>query len=166
MLVLLIIVAWLFLLLPFLFGFRGTSGILLFLGVFVALNGILTQKVLPFLLSPGISPVTVGIIQLITFILLSIVSVYLAIFSNRFVQINFDPFDWVLGTVLGLAAGVVGVYFLLSFSLLASTGSALHDSLSNTFMVHQFVEFKGWHAFLQNLHDLVSSEPKPLPDIK
>lgn len=154
------------LIVPLIYGFRGISGVLLFLGIFMALSGLFTQKVLPLFFLAATPQSMVGIIQIVSFMLLSGGSVFLAIYCNRFVVINFDPFDWLLGAILGYAVGLIGTYFFLTFSLNASIGSSFHTALAQSFMVHEFVEYRGWHTLLNNLYNLVTSEQKSMPDVK
>lgn len=147
---------------------RGVSSVFC-LGVLLFLAGWLATQLAPTCTSvfPNLAvdaKTYLGTWQLILLFLFAIGAFPLGAYLNRFFQVNLDPFDQLIGGLLGIIiAGWVTHVFLASFLLIYHKGVEA-TALDHLFIVRQFVYLDGWNEFTHWFSTLRSSHTMNVPE--
>jgi len=170
MLIFINITAWVVLLSMLLFGLRRGSSTILCIGVYVMVFSILVAMAAPSLaesLPPMIgvkNQVNIGWWQLVLFLPLLALSFPLGLYMNRFVVYSCEPFEEILGMLIGLVVGFLALRTMLGAINMCVSESDLHASINQLFLVRQTVALDGFHGMQQWLSNLArAAELGPPP---
>lgn len=142
------------------FGLRRGSSKMLCVGIALLLCRLLVQAISPSLASstqlmPGAgADANIGAWQLVLLIPLIVGAFPLGLFLHRFVVYNIDPFEEVIGFMIGIFIAVLVVQTFLSAVHMSTTHSEMQASVSRMFLVRQCVMLEGWHGIQHWFHNL------------
>jgi len=149
------ITAWVILLSLPLFGIRRGSTAVLCIGIYVLVFSILSAVAAP-ILANSLPPlagvkdeVNIGWWQLVLFLPLLALSFPLGLYMNRFLVYTFEPFEEILGLLIGLAVGFVAIRTLLAAVSMCASASDLHLAVNQLFLVRQTVALDSLHGMQQ-----------------
>jgi|GEM_PF-2325610 len=170
MLIFINISAWVILLSLTLFGIRRGSSAILCIGIYVMVFSILVAMAAPSLaesLPPMIgvkNQVNIGWWQFVLFLPLLALSFPLGLYMNRFVVYSCEPFEEILGMLIGLVVGFLVLRTMLGAINMCVSESDLHASINQLFLVRQTVALDGFHGMQQWLSNLArAAELGPPP---
>ncbi len=160
------ILGWtLFLAITFYGLYRGSSAMLC-TGVLLVCATLLASQVAPTLaaMNPGTHQhaiISQGYWQLFLSLCLGALAFPLGAYLNRYLQWSIDPFDHLLGLLLGMFTGGMLIHFVLAGILLISHGSPDYKQLDNLFIVRQLVYMDGWKSFTLWIKTLGNAQGTP-----
>ena len=151
------------------YGLRKGTSTILVTGLSIAILWAVVGLLVPVL--AGVAPLggghdpqaSKGIWSIILFLPVVIGAIPLGIYVNRFLQWSFDPFDWLVGLVIGCIIGFTTTRIFLDAVLHAYSGTPEQAILESQFIVRQVYSLDGWHAvvrWITSLHrpDALSPE--------
>jgi hypothetical protein len=147
------------------YGLRKGSSVLLVTGLCIAIFWGLASLLIPVLASVAplggahVPKVSVGIWSIILFFPVVILAIPLGIFLDRFLQWTFDPFDWLVGVVIGCIIGFTTARIFLHAVLGAYSGTPEQALLESQFIVRQVYYLDGWDGLVRWITGLHRPEP-------
>ncbi len=88
------------------------------------------------------------------FLALAPVALFAGGILKRYVPLNFEAFDGLIGTLFGIGAGFLAAHLLLLAFLAAAVGTPAQAPLARSTAVRQLVHFDALHG----LHDLLTGQ--------
>lgn len=151
------IIAWAILVSCPLLGFRLGSSTMFLVALFTLLSGLLASASASLFSLIFASIADQAFAQLILLFVLLVLSIPLAIYLNRYFAFSMEPFEWIIGSLAGIATGFMATFFILSLLLSAATLPASKIALEESFVVRQFVHFEAWHKMEHSLFGFTES---------
>lgn len=150
-----------------LFGLRWGSGRVVFLALVWFIAGSLARNCGAALadmwpLGDATASMNQGIWSLIVFGVLAVLGIPMSFWLHRLLPWTLDPFDGIIGMLLGIAAGVIVLHFVFIGVLHIADQTPLHATLSEHALVRQCVYLEGWHRFATWLSALHHPAPPPV----
>lgn len=152
-------VSWMILLGCPLLGFRLGSSTMLLVALLTLLSGMLSMLSSAIFRLLFVNDADQALGQLILLIVLLLLVIPFAHYLNRYINFTMEPFDWIIGSIAGIATGMIVTFYILSLLLHATTLPASKTALKESFVVRQCVNFEAWHNFEQHLLGLTESIP-------
>jgi hypothetical protein len=155
MLIFINIAAWAVLLTLPVFGIRRGSSAILCIGIYVLVFSFLVAAAAPTLaeaLPPMVGvkdEVNIGWWQLVLSAPLFALAFPLGLYMNRFMVYSFEPFEEILGMIIGLAVGFVVIRTMLGAINLCASETEFHAAVNQLFLMRQTVALDGFHGMQQ-----------------
>ncbi len=150
-----LVLGWACLLILPIFGFRRGSALALCVGLCCVLSGMLVMALAPvlsetFTIGFGLnSKSSLGWWSLALYLPLVIFSFPLGYRLHRFFEMSFDPFDNIIGFFIGGIFAFLTARTMLSYVLLAYTGTPEVHVIAQAFLVREVVHQQTWNELQQ-----------------